>query len=153
MASVRARLEAATYSISDDDDDSNSLAPYSAFNSLPTEDSLEQIRRRTTDINGDPSHYERTNSDVEEKSARLGKLKSYCYKCMDISVTVVVILVIWMVMTLPTAVYVQTKLMVRYENACGLNNAVNSLFRNACQCLLLNTNGTKLFMCCTNDHE
>ena len=108
MASIRARLEAASRS-SSDDDDSTSLAPYAAFNSMPTEDSLEQLRRRTTDINGDPGYYERPHSDVEEKAARLGKAKSYCCTCVDITATTAVILVIWILMAIPTAFYIRTK--------------------------------------------
>ena len=110
MASIRARLEAASRS-SSDDDDSTSLAPYTTFNSLQTGDSLEQLRRKTTDINGDPGYYEqRPNSDVEEKAARLDKAKSNCCKCVDITATVAVILVIWILMAIPTAFYIRTKL-------------------------------------------
>ena len=109
MASIRARLEAASHS-SSDDDDSTSLAPYTAFNSLQTVDSLEQLQRKTTDINGDPGYYEHPSSDVEEKAARLGKAKSHCCKCVDITATVAVILVIWIMMAIPTASYVRTKL-------------------------------------------
>ena len=104
MASVRARLE----EISTDDDESSSMAPYTTFNSLPTEDSLEQIRRRNTDINGDPPHYQRTDSGVEESSVWAKVFKSSCFKCVDITATVVVISLIWMVMALPTAFYIRT---------------------------------------------
>lgn len=110
MASVRARLE----EVSSDDDDSSSLTAYTTFNSLGTEDSLEQIRRsKNSDINGDPGYYQRTDSEVEERPAWHGKFKPCCFKCMDITVTVVVIFLIWMVMALPTAFYVYTQLKVR----------------------------------------
>ena len=108
MASIRARLE----EVSTDDDESSSMAPYTTFNSLPTEDSLEQIRRRNTDINGDPAHYQCTDSGVEEKSAWAKMFKSRCFKCLDITATVVVISLIWMVMALPTGLYAFTVLRV-----------------------------------------
>ena len=110
MASVRARLE----EISTDDDESSSMAPYTTFNSLPTEDSLEQIRRRNTDINGDPPHYQRTDSGVEESSVWAKVFKSSCFKCVDITATVVVISLIWMVMALPTAFYIHTEVKVHW---------------------------------------
>lgn len=110
MASVRARLE----EVSSDNEDSSSLPAYTTFNSLGTEDSLEQIRRsKSSDINGDPGYYQRTDSEVEERSARHGKFKPCCFKCMDITTTAVVIFLIWMVMALPTAFYVHTQLKVR----------------------------------------
>lgn len=110
MASVRARLE----EISTDDDESSSMAPYTTFNSLPTEDSLEQIRRRNTDINGDPPHYQRTDSGVEESSVWAKVFKSSCFNCVDITTTVVVISLIWMVMALPTAFYIHTEVKVHW---------------------------------------
>ena len=109
MASVRARLEEVC---TDDDDESSSMAPYNTFNSMPTEDSLEQIRRRNTDINGDPAHYQCTDSGVEEKSAWAKVFKSHCFKCVDITATVVVISLIWMVMALPTVFYIHTEVKV-----------------------------------------
>lgn len=109
MASVRARLEEVS-----SDDDSSSLAAYTTFNSMGTEDSLEQIRRsKSSDINGDPGYYQRTDSEVEDRRAWHCKFKPCCFKCMDITATVVVIFLIWMVMALPTAFYVHTQLKVR----------------------------------------
>ena len=113
MASVRARLEEVS---TDDDDESSSIAPYNAFNSMPTEDSLEQLRRRNADINGDPAQYQHTDSGVEEKSAWAKVFKSRCFKCVDITATVVVISLIWMVMALPTGFYAFTILGVRFES-------------------------------------
>ena len=113
MASVRARLEEVS---TDDDDESSSMAPYNTFNSLPTEDSLEQIRRRNTDINGDPAHYQRTDSGVEEKPAWAKVFKSRCFKCVDITATVMVVSLIWMVMALPTGLYAFTVLGVRFQS-------------------------------------
>ena len=120
MASVRTRLG----DISSSDDESSSLAAYTTFNSLGTEDSVEvQIRRsRNPDINGDPGYYQRTDSGVEERPAWCGKLKSCCFKCMDITATVVVILLIWMVMALPTAFYVYT----RPQVSCGTSDSYNT---------------------------
>ena len=111
MASVRARLEEIS---TDDDDESSSLAPYTTFNSLPTEDSLEQIRRRNADINGDPAQYQHTDSGVEERPVWDKVLKSRCFKCLDITVTVAVISLIWMVMALPTVFYIRTELKVQW---------------------------------------
>lgn len=110
MASVRARLEEIS---TDDDDESSSMAPYTTFNSLPTEDSLEQIRRRNADINGDPAHYQRTDSGMEEKSAWAKMFNSCCFKSLDITATVVVISLIWMVMALPTVFYILTEVKVQ----------------------------------------
>ena len=121
MASVEARLE----EISRDDDGSSSLAAYTIFNSLETEnslgteDSLEQIRRsRIPNKKGDPGHYRHNDSEVEERPAWHGKFKPCCIKCMDITATAVVILLIWMVMALPTVFYnitIHTQQVVRSE--------------------------------------
>lgn len=109
MASVKARLE----EISSDNYGSSSLAgDYATYNfpetenSLGTEDSLEQIRRsRNPNINGDPDHYQRTDSEVDKRPAWHGKFKPSCIKWMDITTTAVVIFLIWMVMALPTVFY------------------------------------------------
>ena len=110
MASVRTRLE----EVSSTDDESSSVVPYNTFNSLPTEDSLEQIRRRNADINGDPAaYYQRTDSGVEEKPAVwAGMFKTRCFKCIDITATVVIICLIWVVMALPTVFYIRTEVKV-----------------------------------------
>ena len=108
MVSIRARLE----EISTDDDESSSMAPYTTFNSLPTEDSLEQIRRRNADINGDPAQYQHVDSGVEERPVWDKMFKSCCFKCLDIAVTVSVITLIWIVMALPTGFYAFTALRV-----------------------------------------
>ena len=110
MASVRTRLEEVS---TDDDDESSSMAPYNTFHSMPTEDSLEQLRRRNADINGDPAQYQHTDSGVEEKSAWAKVFKSRCFKCVDITATVVVISLIWIVMALPTVFYIHTKVKVK----------------------------------------
>ena len=118
MASVRARLE----EVSSNNGGSNSLVAYVTFDSLGTEsslrteDSLEQIRRSRN--SGDPGYYQHTDSEVEERPAWHGKFKSCCFKCMDITVTAVVIFLIWMVMALPTVFYnisIHTQQVVRSE--------------------------------------
>ena len=113
MVSVTQRStleEVSSYS----DDDSSSLSAYATFNSLGMEDSLERTRRLKKIDSG---HKECTDSGVEERPAWCGKLKSCCFKCMDITATVVVIFIIWMVMALPTAFYaIHIREVVRLES-------------------------------------
>lgn len=104
MASVRARLE----EVSSVDDESSSMAPYTTFNSLPTEDSLEQIRRKNTDINGDATCYQHTENNRKEKPAWAKLFKSRCFKFIDIITTVTVVSFIWIVMALPTGFFIYT---------------------------------------------
>ena len=106
MASVRNRLEEV---ISSGDDDSSSFAAYTTFNSVGSEESNEP-NRRTTDINSGSGYYQRTDSEVDDNQACLGKFKSRCCKCVDITATVTVIFLIWMVMALPLAFYIRTEL-------------------------------------------
>ena len=117
MASVRTRLEESSI---EDDDDSSSMVAYTTFNSLTAEDSVEQIRRRNVDINGDPAYYQCTDSEMEdsEQPACLGMFKSCCYKCIDVTVTVVVIILVWMIMAAPTGLYAYTVLNVSTKPSC-----------------------------------
>ena len=99
MASVWTHFEES----STDDDGSNSMAAYTTFNSLTAEDSVEQIRRRGVSINDVPCQ----SSKVEEYTHQ-GMFKPCCCKCVDISLTVMVIALVWMMMALPTAFYTHT---------------------------------------------
>ena len=95
MTSINTKLEDNMKS----DDDSLSMAPYNNFNSLTAEDSVEQIRKRNID----------THSHTVERVkpvARGWMSKEYCYKLIDIVAVVAVIAVLWMIMALPTVVYI-----------------------------------------------
>ena len=118
MASVRAQLEENS---TDDDDDSSSMAAYTTFNSLTAEDSVEQIRRRNIDINinGDPAYYQRMGSEMEEQPTCLGMFKSHFYKFVDITATVVVIILVWMIMALPTVFYIHHTVSVSQYKILG----------------------------------
>ena len=112
MASVRNRLEEVS---STDDDESSSIQAYTTFASLGTEDSAEQGTRSNTDINGDVGDYQRTDSGVEDTSVLSEKFKSRCCKFVDVTITVVVIFLIWMALSLPTAFYIRTEVEVSYK--------------------------------------
>ena len=104
MAAIKSRLEASS---SSDDDQSSSIAPYTTFDSLTAEDSVEQIRKRNSniDINGDPAHSRLTVDDIDQKLTRQSMT---CYwKCIDITIVVVIVVLVWLMMSLPTVFYIQ----------------------------------------------
>ena len=98
MTSINTKLEDVN---SKSSEDSLSMAPYNNFNSLTAEDSVEQIRKRNTDV-----HSHITVSDSAKPVARGYMSKEYCYKLIDIVAVVAVIAVLWLIMALPTVVYI-----------------------------------------------
>ena len=107
MTSINTKLEDTMKS----NDDSLSMAPYNNFNSLTAEDSMEQIRKRNTEIS---SHTAETTKPV----ARGWTSKKFCYKLIDVVAIVVIIIVLWLIMALPTAFYIHhtTTTGVSYDN-------------------------------------
>lgn len=95
MTSINTKLEDNMKS----DDDSLSMAPYNNFNSLTAEDSVEQIRKRNTDTH---SH----TAESVKPVARGWTSKEYCCKLIDMVSVVAIIAVLWMIMALPTVVYI-----------------------------------------------
>jgi hypothetical protein len=77
-------------------DDSLSIAPYNTFNSLTAEDSVEQIRRRKTDT---PS--------CRADSVKQGWTSQLCYTFIDVVTVTAVIVMLWLIMSLPTILYIR----------------------------------------------
>lgn len=87
-----------------DDSESSSIAPYNTFNSFTAEDSIEQIKKRNSDINGDPAFCQRP-TELEELGTHWMMSKKV-WKFIDISIVVVIIALVWVMMSLPTAFYI-----------------------------------------------
>ncbi len=92
MASTNTRVEDNMKST----DDSLSMAPYNNFNSLTAEDSVEQIRRRKTDT---PS--------CRADSVKQGWTSQQCYKFIDVVAVMAIIVVLWLILSLPTILYIR----------------------------------------------
>ena len=93
MASIKTRLKDNIKST----DDSLSIAPYNNFNSLTAEDSVEQIRKRNAD-----------SPSCRAESAKPGSTsKEYCYKFTDVIAVMATIVVLWLIMSLPTILYIR----------------------------------------------
>jgi hypothetical protein len=95
MASINTRVED---NVESTNYDSLSMAPYNNFNSLTAEDSVEQIRRRNTDT---PS------CRGDSTSVQQGWTSKQCYKFIDIVAVMAIIVVLWLIMSLPTVLYIR----------------------------------------------
>lgn len=105
MSSTRNQLESNT-----DNDESSSIGPYNAFNSLTAEDSVEQIRKRNSDFSGDSAHCNSAN--IEDHEIHSWMSKTTWYKSIEISTVLVVIALVWIMMAMPTIFYVHHTLTV-----------------------------------------
>ena len=99
MSSTRNQLESII-----DNDESSSIAPYNAFNSLTAEDSVEQIRKRNSDVSGDSTHCNSAN--IEDRETYSWMSKTTWYKYIEIFAIAVIIVLLWTMMALPTIFYV-----------------------------------------------
>lgn len=118
MEAIRSKLK--LEASSSDDEDSCSFAPYTTFNSLTAEDSMEQIRRRTMDINGDPAQCRCNDHDsVDEQISTKLITKSHCYKFIDIAIVVSIVALVWLVMSLPTVFYIKHVVVARHVSHLG----------------------------------
>ena len=102
MASIKTRLEDNIKST----DDSLSIAPYNNFNSLTAEDSMEQIRKRNAD-----------SPSCRAESAKPGwTSKEHCYKFTDVIAVMAIIVVLWLIMSLPTILYIRHTIITEVGN-------------------------------------
>ena len=108
MSSVRTKSEE---SCSDDENRSSSLADYTRFCTVSENLKTVVQNSKPTDFEGDPAANDcpPIDSEVKVQSIWHRVFRSQCCKYTDIIVTVLLVALVWMMMAIPTVMYIRTK--------------------------------------------